>query len=94
MRLTLLDDSDSVILGDKAPKEGTVDDESWISKVFTVVNHLDDDSKRVTSLSEPNQEEQLLLQQAHKTIDRLRQVRRSQLTFYYIYLLQIRSMVR
>lgn len=60
--------------GDKAPKEGTVDDESWISKIFTVVNHLDNDSKHVTSLLEPSQEEQLLLQQAHKTIDNLRQV--------------------
>ncbi|KAG1782776.1 DNA polymerase phi-domain-containing protein [Suillus placidus] len=60
--------------GDKAPKEGTVDDESWISKVFTVVNHLDKDTKHVTSLSEPSQEEKLLLQQAHKTIDHLRQV--------------------
>lgn len=60
--------------GDKAPKEGTIDDESWISKVFTVVNHLDKDSKHVTSLSEPSQEEQLLLQQAHKTIDHLKQV--------------------
>ncbi|KAG1754468.1 DNA polymerase phi-domain-containing protein, partial [Suillus lakei] len=67
--------------GDKAPKEGTkVDDESWISKVFTVVNHLDKDSKHVTSQLEPSQEEQLLLQQAHKTIDNLRQVRRSQFT--------------
>ncbi|KAG1875007.1 DNA polymerase phi-domain-containing protein [Suillus tomentosus] len=56
------------------PKEGTVDDEFWISKVFTAVNHLDKDSKHVTSLSEPSQEEQLLLQQAHKTIDHLRQV--------------------
>ncbi|KAG1891307.1 DNA polymerase phi-domain-containing protein [Suillus subluteus] len=60
--------------GDKALKEGTVDDESWISKVFTVVNHLDKDSKHVASLLEPSQEEQLLLQQAHKTIDHLRQV--------------------
>lgn len=76
------------------PKEGTVDDEFWISKVFTAVNHLDKDSKHVTSLSEPSQEEQLLLQQAHKTIDHLRQVRCSQLTFYCIYLLQIRLMVR
>ncbi|KAG2157394.1 DNA polymerase phi-domain-containing protein [Suillus clintonianus] len=61
--------------GDKAPKEGTkVDDESWISKIFTVVNQLDKDSKHVTPLSEPSQEEQLLLQQAHKIIDNLRQV--------------------
>ncbi|KAG2365801.1 hypothetical protein BDR07DRAFT_1398137 [Suillus spraguei] len=60
--------------GEKAPKEGTIDDESWISKVFNVVNDLDKDSKHVTSLSEPSQEEQLLLQQAHKTIDHLRQV--------------------
>ncbi|KAG2041767.1 DNA polymerase phi-domain-containing protein [Suillus americanus] len=60
--------------GDKAPKEGSVDDESWISKVFTVVDHLDKDSKHVTSLSEPSQEEQLLLQQAHEIIDHLRQV--------------------
>ncbi|KAG1756485.1 DNA polymerase phi-domain-containing protein [Suillus paluster] len=62
--------------GDKAPKEGTikVDDESWISKIFTVVNHLDNDSKHVTSLSEPGQEEQLLLQQTYKTMDNLRQV--------------------
>jgi DNA polymerase phi len=60
--------------GDKVPKDGTVDDESWISKVFTVINHLDKDSKHVTPLSEPSQEEQVLLQQAHKTIDHLRQV--------------------
>ncbi|KAG0705011.1 DNA polymerase phi-domain-containing protein [Suillus ampliporus] len=62
--------------GDKAPKEGTikVDDESWISKVFTVVSQLDKDSKHVTPLSEPSQEEQLLLQQSCEAMDNLRQV--------------------
>jgi len=68
-----------MLLGDKAIKEGTiaVDDESWISKVFIVVNNLDKDAKHIVPLSEANEEDQPLIQQAYKTIKNLQQVRRS-----------------
>ncbi|OJA13731.1 hypothetical protein AZE42_02950 [Rhizopogon vesiculosus] len=51
-----------------------VDDESWISKIFAVVNDLDKDRKRIVSLSEENEEEQPLIQQVYKTIENLKQV--------------------
>ncbi|OAX39198.1 hypothetical protein K503DRAFT_690102 [Rhizopogon vinicolor AM-OR11-026] len=61
--------------GDKASKEVTITvDESWISKVFAVVNNLDKDRKHVASLSEENEEEQPLIQQVYKTIENLKQV--------------------
>ncbi|KAJ8597910.1 hypothetical protein M405DRAFT_2131 [Rhizopogon salebrosus TDB-379] len=62
--------------GDKMPKEGTVavDDESWISKVLATISALDKDRKYLTSLSEANEEKQPLVEQAHKTIENLKQV--------------------
>jgi DNA polymerase phi len=78
------------------PKEGTVavDDESWISKVLATISALDKDRKHLMSLSEANEEKQPLVEQAHKTIENLKQVRCAQLAFYYIHRTNIRLRVR